>query len=178
MKDTYFYLPKEKYSRLATLYTEDSAKHLIKAPEHSQINGDFYRDYPAMQGTYFSGGGGLSSTAYDYAIFMQMLLNGGEYNGHRILSRNSIRMMTMNQIGDLSLGNDKFGLGFGIVTERGSAESPAPVGTYSWGGMFSSSYWIDPKDKIVAQLFLQLFPNSHGDIHEKFKVLVYQAMTN
>jgi CubicO group peptidase (beta-lactamase class C family) len=67
MKDTYFYLPKEKYSRLATLYTEDSTKHIIKAPEHSQINGDFYRDYPNTPGTYFSGGGGLSSTAYDYA---------------------------------------------------------------------------------------------------------------
>jgi CubicO group peptidase (beta-lactamase class C family) len=178
MKDTYFYLPKEKYSRLATLYTEDSTQHIVKAPEHSQINGDFYRDYPNMPGTYFSGGGGLSSTAYDYAIFMQMLLNGGEFNGHRILSRNSIRMMTMNQIGDLSLGDNKFGLGFQIVTERGSAKEPAPAGTYSWGGMFSSSYWIDPKDKIVAQLFLQLFPNSHGDIHEKFQVLVYQAMIN
>jgi CubicO group peptidase (beta-lactamase class C family) len=178
MKDTYFYLPKEKYSRLATLYTEDSTKHIIKAPEHSQINGDFYRDYPNTPGTYFSGGGGLSSTAYDYAIFMQMLLNGGEFNGNRILSRNSLRMMTMNQIGDLSLGDNKFGLGFAIVTEAGSAKSPAPVGTYSWGGMFSSSYWIDPKDKIIAQLFLQLYPNSHADIHDKFKVLVYQAMTN
>lgn len=178
MKDTYFYLPKEKYSRLATLYTEDSTQHIIKAPEHSQINGDFYRDYPNTEGTYFSGGGGLSSTAYDYAIFMQMLLNGGEFNGHRILSRNSVRMMTMNQIGDLSLGDNKFGLGFQIVTEKGSAKTPAPVGTFSWGGMFSSSYWIDPKDKVVAQLFLQLFPNSHGDIHEKFQVLVYQAMTN
>jgi CubicO group peptidase (beta-lactamase class C family) len=178
MKDTYFYLPKEKYSRLATLYTEDSTQHIIKAPEHSQINGDFYRDYPNTQGSYFSGGGGLSATAYDYAIFMQMLLNGGEFNGHRILSRNSVRMMTMNQIGDLSLGDNKFGLGFQIVTEKGSAKTPAPVGTYSWGGMFSSSYWIDPKDKVVAQLFLQLFPNSHGDIHEKFQVLVYQAMTN
>ncbi len=178
MKDTYFYLPKEKYGRLAMLYSEDSTQHIIKAQEHSQINGDFYRDYPTMRGTYFSGGGGLSSTAYDYAIFMQMMINGGEYNGKRLLSRNTVRMMTMNQIGDIAFGDNKFGLGFAIVTEAGSAKSPAPAGTYTWGGMFSSSYWIDPKDKIVAQLFLQLFPNSHGDIHDKFKVLVYQAMTN
>ncbi|MFI5155535.1 MAG: serine hydrolase domain-containing protein [Chitinophagales bacterium] len=178
MKDTYFYLPREKHSRLAMLYTEDSTQHIVKALEHSQINGDFYRDYPNMQGTYFSGGGGLSSTAYDYAIFMQMMINGGEYNGKRLLSRNTVRMMTMNQIGNLELGDNKFGLGFAIVTEAGSAKSPAPAGTYTWGGMFSSSYWIDPKDKIVAQLFLQLFPNSHADIHDKFKVLVYQAMTN
>ena len=178
MKDTYFYLPPEKYKRLATLYTEDSTQHVIKALEVSSINGEFRRDYPAMKGTYFSGGGGLSSTSYDYAIFMQMLLNGGEYNGKRILSRNSIRMMTMNQIGDLSVGDNKFGLGFGIVTEKKSAQSPAPAGSYEWGGMFSSSYWIDPKEKIVAQLFLQLFPNSHGDIHEKFQVMVYQSIVN
>jgi CubicO group peptidase (beta-lactamase class C family) len=178
MKDTYFYRPPEKYKRLAMLYTEDSTAHIVKSPEHMGLNGDFYRDYPAAKGTYFSGGGGLSSTAYDYAIFMQMLLNGGEYNGHRILSRNSVRMMTMNQIGDLSLGDDKFGLGFQIITEKGSAKSPEPAGSFSWGGMFSSSYWVDPKEKIVAQLFLQLFPNSHADIHEKFKVLVYQSITN
>ena len=177
MKDTYFYLPKEKYSRLAVLYTEDSTQHIIKAPEHENINGDFYRDYPNTPGTYFSGGGGLSSTAYDYAIFMQMLLNGGEYNGRRILSRNTIRMMTMNQIGDLSLGDYKFGLGFEVVTEKASGRStPLNIGSFSWGGMFSSSYWIDPKEKIVAQLFLQLYPNSHSDIHDKFKLFVYQAI--
>ena len=177
MKDTYFYLPKEKYSRLAMLYTEDSTHHIIKAPEHENINGDFYRDYPNTPGTYFSGGGGLSSTAYDYAIFMQMLLNGGEYNGKRILSRNTIRMMTMNQIGDLSLGDNKFGLGFAVVTEKASGTStPESVGSFSWGGMFSSSYWIDPKEKIVAQLFLQLYPNSHGDIHNRFMLFVYQAI--
>jgi len=131
-----------------------------------------------MDGTYFSGGGGLSSTAYDYGIFMQMLLNGGEYNGKRILSRTTIRMMTTNQIGDLDFGDDKFGLGFGLATEKTSAHSPISVGTFSWGGLFSSSYWIDPKEKIIAQFFLQQYPNSHGDIHEKFKALVYQAIND
>lgn len=179
MKDTWFYLPADKQNRLATLYTEDDSKHIKKAPETMDINGAFYSDYPKTNGTYFSGGGGLASTAYDYAIFMQMLLNNGVYNGKRILSRNTIRMMTTNQIGDLTLGHgNTFGLGFEIVTEKGSAFSPRPEGSYSWGGMFSSSYWIDPKEKIVAQLFLQLYPNSHGDIHEKFKVLTYQALND
>jgi len=178
MKDTYFYLPKEKRDRLATLYSEDSTKHIIKDGETYELNGTIYVNYPNMNGTYYSGGGGLSSTAYDYSIFMQMLLNGGEYNGKRILSRTSIRMMTSNQIGDLDFGDDKFGLGFGIVTERGAAKTPVSPGTFSWGGMFSSSYWIDPKEKIIAQFFLQQFPNSHGDIHEKFKALVYQAINN
>jgi CubicO group peptidase (beta-lactamase class C family) len=87
-------------------------------------------------------------------------------------------MMTTNQIGDLNLGESKFGLGFGITTDKSVANSPASPGTFSWGGMFSSSYWIDPTEKIVAQLFLQQFPNSHGDIHDKFKALVYQAINN
>lgn len=179
MKDTYFYLPAEKQNRLATLYTEDNIRHVQKAPVTMDINGTFLSDYPNTTGTYFSGGGGLVSTAYDYAIFMQMLLNNGVYNGRRVLSRNTVRMMTTNQIGDLRLGHgNTFGLGFELVTPQGSAFSPRPEGSYSWGGMFSSSYWIDPKEKIVAQLFLQLYPNSHGDIHEKFKVLTYQALND
>ncbi|HEV8505284.1 MAG TPA: serine hydrolase domain-containing protein [Chitinophagaceae bacterium] len=176
MKDTYFYLPKEKRNRLATLYSEDSTKHLIKDGETFELNGSIYVNYPNMDGTYYSGGGGLSSTAYDYGIFMQMLLNGGEYNGRRILGKASMRMMTSNQIGDIDFGDDKFGLGFGIVTERGAAKTPVSPGTFSWGGMFSSSYWIDPKEKIIAQFFLQQFPNSHADIHDKFKALVYRAI--
>lgn len=179
MKDTYFYLPKEKRSRLATLYTEDSAtKRIKKNGETYQLNGTLYINYPDMDGTYYSGGGGLSSTAYDYSIFMQMLLNRGEYNGKRILSRAGVRMMTTNQIGDLNVGDNKFGLGFGIATEKSVVNNPSSPGTFSWGGMFSSSYWIDPTEKIVAQFFLQQFPNSHSDIHDKFKALVYQAIIN
>jgi CubicO group peptidase (beta-lactamase class C family) len=176
MKDTYFYLPKEKQSRLVVLYTEDSSNHLVKMEEHIGINGDFNRDYPNTNGTYFSGGGGLSSTAMDYAVFMQMLLNGGEYNGKRILSPASVRMMTVSQFDKIDWPDNKFGLGFGIYTDKSSAKSPLSPGSFDWGGMFSSSYWVDPKEKIVAQLFLNQFPNSHGEIHNKFKVLVYQAL--
>jgi CubicO group peptidase (beta-lactamase class C family) len=178
MKDTYFYLPKEKRNRLATLYTEDSTGHLEKSGETYTLNGTMYVNYPDLDGTYYSGGGGLSSTAYDYGIFMQMLLNGGEYNGKRILSRTSIRMMTTNQIGDINFGDDNFGLGFGIFTDKSAAKSPPSAGTFYWGGFFSSSYWIDPKEKIIAQLFLQQYPNSHSEIHEKFKSLIYQAIND
>lgn len=182
MKDTYFYLPESKQSRLANLYTEDSLKHIVKMPEVIQLNGNFYRDYPNIKGgSFYSGGGGLVSTAYDYAIFMQMLLNGGDYNGKHILSKASIRLMTTNQIGTLSKntfsGPDaKFGLGFELVTDSNYGRSYYSMGTFSWGGMFSSSYWIDPKEKIVAQFVLQMLPSSHGDINEKFKVQVYQAL--
>ncbi len=179
MKDTYFYLPAEKYNRLAQLYTEDKEKKLMKAPDTSNLNGTFYANYPALNGTYYSGGAGLSSTAYDYALFMQMLLNGGSYNGKQLLSPVSVHMMTSNQIGQLTVSNgDKFGLGFEIVPEANNGRTPVSVGTFSWGGAFSSSYWIDPKEKIVAQLFINQMPMSHGDIHEKFKALVYQALSN
>jgi CubicO group peptidase (beta-lactamase class C family) len=173
MKDSYFYLPESKYSRLAVLNTEDSLHHLAKAAQ--KVN-SIRLDYPNTKGTYYSGGGGLSSTMYDYAVFMQMFLNGGEYNGKRILSRNTVRMMTMNQIGDLSLGDSKFGLGFGITTEKGSAAMPANEGSFEWGGYFGTNYWADPKEKIIALLMTQQVPNSHGDLGDKFKVLVYQAL--
>ncbi len=176
MKDTYFYLPKEKHNRLAILYTENEQKQIVRAPDHLNINGDFVSDYPNQAGTYFSGGGGLSSTAMDFTIFMQMLLNGGAYNGKRLLSRSTVTMMTVSQYDKLNWPDNKMGLGFSIATEKSLASSPLSPGSFSWGGMFSSSYWIDPKEKIVAQLFLNQYPQSHGEIHDKFKVLVYQAI--
>ena len=112
---------------------------------------------------------------------MQMLLNGGDYNGKHILSKASIRLMTTNQIGNLSRNGSngldtKFGLGFELVTAGNYGKNYCSMDTYSWGGMFASSYWIDPKEKIVAQFVLQMLPASHGDINEKFKVQVYEAL--
>jgi CubicO group peptidase (beta-lactamase class C family) len=177
MKDTYFYIPKEKQNRLAMLHSEDATKHVINTPETINVNGTLYRDYPNFAGTFYSGGGGLVSTAYDYAVFMQMLLNEGEYNGKHLLSKKSIHLMTINQVGDINIGRAaKFGLGFQIATDADDARSTVSTGTFSWGGMFASSYWIDPKEKIVAQFVLQHYPISHGDIAEKFKVAVYQAL--
>ena len=135
-------------------------------------------NYPLEVSTYYSGGAGLSSTIYDYAVFLQMLLNNGVYNGKRIISRNAVRMMTMNQIGDLSRGDDKFGLGFQVVTERGSARTPAQAGTFSWGGAFATSYWVDPKEKIVMLFYRQLQNTTKGEVVEKFRALAYAAMND
>lgn len=177
MKDTYFHVPQEKAGRLVNLYKEDSTGRLIKAGSN-MLNGPVSTDYPLIKSTYYSGGAGLSSTIYDYGIFLQMLLNNGVYNGKRILSRNSVRLMTMNQVGDLSRGDDKFGLGFQIVSEKGSARTPAQQGTYSWGGAFSTSYWVDPKEKIVMLFYRQLQGGTHGDVVEKFRALTYQAIND
>lgn len=171
MVDTYFNLPPEKHHRLAVLYTEDSLHKLMKY--RSDENND---NYPVTGSAFFSGGAGLSSTALDYAIFLQMLLNGGIYNGKRILSPATVRMMTMNQIGDLNLGNRKFGLGFGIATEKTAASEPASEGSFEWGGYFGTMYWVDPKEKLIGMIMTQEVPNSEGDIFAKFRVLTYGAI--
>ena len=177
MKDTYFNVPKEKAGRLVTMYTEDSTGHLTLS-KTGLLNGPVTPDYPLSKKSYFSGGAGLSSPIYDYAVFLQMLLNGGEYNGKRILSRNTVRMMTMNQIGDLTFrGYDKFGLGFQIVSEK-NGDVPAQPGTYSWGGAYATSYWVDPKEKMVILFYRQLQRTTHGGLSDNFRVLVYQALND
>lgn len=178
MKDTYFYLPKEKQSRLANLYSEDSTGKAVMMAPIRQLNGEMIRDYPNTNGTYFSGGGGLSSTIYDYAVFLQMMLNGGTYNGKRLLSRNTVRMMTMNQVGDIARGPNKFGLGFGVTTEKGSSVLPWNEGSFDWGGMFATTYWVDPKEKLVGLFYRNIFPTRMAGFNEKYKVLVYQAIND
>ncbi|QDA61143.1 serine hydrolase domain-containing protein [Hymenobacter jejuensis] len=172
MRDTYFYLPANKQPRLAALYTQDAAKNTIKTgPRDGMIP-----DYPKEAGTYFSGGAGLSSTIDDYAIFLQMMLNEGQYKGRRLLKPATVRLMTQNQIGDVNQGLNKFGLGFSIVTPQGAAKSGLSEGSFEWGGIFGTTYWVDPKEKIVALLYTQKYPNSYGDLADKYKMLVRQTV--
>jgi CubicO group peptidase (beta-lactamase class C family) len=173
MKDTWFNLPRDKFDRLATVYTEDSLHHII--PWSHTFRG-IDPDYPMISKGYFSGGAGMSSTALDYAIFLQMLLNKGKYNGHRILSPRTVELMTQNQIGDLSLGKNKFGLGFEIVTPQAAAAGARSQGTFAWGGYLGTTYWADPEQNMVCLLMTQQTPNSHGDLAKKFEVLVYSAL--
>ena len=134
-------------------------------------------DYPkTTNGTYFSGGAGLSSSLQDYAIFLQMLLNGGEYNGKRILSPMTINLILTNQIGDLNVGQDKFGLGFSLNSAKSAARLPVPAGAFAWGGYFGTTYWADPKEGVIGLIYTQKVPNSYGNAADKFKVLLYQAI--
>lgn len=134
------------------------------------------RDYPNTNGTYYSGGGGLSSTIVDYAVFLQMMLNEGQYNGKRLLSRNTVRIMTMNQLASDVQAND-FGLGFGIVSEKGSAKLGVNKGSYEWGGMFATTYWVDPKEKLVCLIYRNMLP-APFNAADRYKILVYQALVN
>ena len=175
MNDSYFNVPASKADRLATVYTEDSSHHIIPW-SHSFRNID--PDYPIINKGYFSGGAGLSSTAFDYAIFLQMLLNGGIYNGKRILSPRSVEMITSNQLDFHYNGVNDFGLGFDIVSEKGANLGPQNKGSFSWGGYYGTTYWADPKAKLVCLIMTQQNPNSHGDLSDKFTALVYSSLKN
>jgi CubicO group peptidase (beta-lactamase class C family) len=174
MNDTYFYIPENKKSRLVKVYTEDKEHKPVQWTDKTFTGVDV--NYPLSKGTYYSGGAGLSSTITDYGQFLQMLINGGEYHGKRILSPRTVELMTSNQIGDLNLDRDKFGLGFEITTEAGQARLGVSKGSFSWGGFFGTSYWADPEKKLVGLLFFQQWPLTHGELHDKFRVLVYSAL--
>lgn len=170
MEDTWFYLPEDKHQRLVKVNTEDQNRTVVPMPDQEIVN------YPLTNGVYFSGGAGLSSTTKDYAIFLQMLLNKGVYKGKRLLASRTVELITSNQIGDLNVGKDKFGLGFEITTEAGQAVLGISEGSFAWGGYFGTTYWADPEERLVCLLFMQQVPLSHGEIQNKFKAMVYQAL--
>ena len=178
MKDTYYNVPPEKAPRLVNFFQEDSSG--IKKQD-KVFGGALDMNFPIQKHDYFSGGGGLSSTIYDYAVFLQMLLNNGEYNGTRLLAPNTVRLMTMNQIGDLFVNvtgptENKFGFGFSLITKEGSRLGPSQEGTYSWGGVFSTSYFVDPKEEMLVLLYRQMWGPHVADTDKAFKPLVYQAI--
>jgi len=173
MNDTYFNVPASKANRLATVYTEDASHHIIKWDHHFR---NIDPDYATMNKHYFSGGAGLSSTAWDYAVFLQMMLNKGMYNGHKILAPRTVEMMLSGQLDTMYNGINNFGLGFEIVTPKGAALAPKNVGSFGWGGYFGTTYWADPKENLVCLIMTQQNPNSHGDISEKIEALVYASL--
>jgi CubicO group peptidase (beta-lactamase class C family) len=174
MNDTHFYLPKEKHDRLVKLYAIDGSDSIISLSKNIQNS-----TYPiAGAQTYFSGGAGLEGTIEDYAKFCQMLLNGGSFNNKQILGRKTVDIMTTNQIGDLNIwGNEnKFGLGFELITEKGTSSLPGSVGTFKWGGMYRTDYTIDPKEDMVALFYTNVNPNRHWDFNSLNRILLYQSL--
>ena len=172
MKDTYFYLPKNKHSRLVALHgNKDGKAYKLNAAAFDAVT----TDYPKLEGSYFSGGAGLSSTAEDYAKFLQLFLNNGEYNGVRLLGRKTVELMLTDQLPEL---DNEFGLGFGLETAKNDFRSPVSVGSFSWGGAFSTQYWADPKENLIGVIYTNIYNNPHGSIAEKFRVLTYQAIAD
>lgn len=174
MVDTSFFLPREKRSRLATLYAAKESGGLARAPSAGREGQGEYVDGPRRC---FSGGAGLLSTASDYGRFLQMLVNGGELDGVRVLSPKSVELATSNHVGQLyEEGLSGFGLGFAVVEKVGRAGRLASVGEFSWGSAYYSSYWADPADAIVGVFLAQLLPARGLDLQQKFRTLVYQAV--
>jgi CubicO group peptidase (beta-lactamase class C family) len=171
MKDTCFFLPETRASRLTPAYGADDSGQ-IKMTEDPATS-------PYIKGPRkcYSGGAGLVATAEDYARFLLMLQNGGELGGARILSPKSVELMTADHVGQLySDGTTGFGLGFSIVKNLGVSGIPGTVGAYGWGGAYFTSYWVDPVEKLVAVFMIQLLPNGGSDLQNKFRTMVYQGI--
>jgi len=174
MDDTWFYLPESKYGRLVPVQTKKDG-NWVKYPPIPAYD----PDYPKKGAQkFFSGGGGLSSTAKDYATFLQMYLNNGELNGIRLLSRTTIQFMMANQVGDL-FGNsgEYYGLAFGVLDQMGeNLGGQGSSGTFSWGGYFNTQYFADPKENIIGILMKQTQDISADNTGWRFQQLVGQAV--
>lgn len=188
MKDTQFFIAPAQRSRMASLYIPDGKGGIARAADETIRWGTlmFAANLPYQdQRSYYSGGAGLTSTAMDYLRFTQMLLNGGVLDGNRILGPKSVELMRTNAIGSISVwdrldpaatGNlgDKFGLGFGIRSERGLTELGS-VGEFMWAGIYNTRYWMDPKEDLAIVFMSQRIPRM-PDIEEKVHAAVYQAI--
>lgn len=174
MDDTRFYLPESKHDRLVTVQQKDDDG------EWTPIPATFYDpDYPRTGAmTFFSGGAGLSGTAEDYAKFLQMYINQGEYAGTRLLSRTTVNFMMQNQVGDLfgNSGRD-YGLAFGLIDAEGETMGGrGSAGTFDWGGYFNTSYFADPHEGVIGIIYKQTQGPTGDQTSWKFRQLVFQAI--
>lgn len=174
MDDTWFYLPESKHDRLVTVQRKDPNGEWEPLPY------TFYdQDYPRKGAKkFFSGGAGLSSTVLDYAKFLQMYLNGGEYRGKRLLSRTTVEFMMQNQVAEL-LGNrgSDYGIAFGLVDPTGEAKGGrGSLGTFDWGGYFNTQYFADPEEDIIGLIFKQTSGSTGDQTGWKFRQLVFAAI--
>jgi CubicO group peptidase (beta-lactamase class C family) len=185
MHDTGFWVPEEKYERVASLYRYDETNH-----KKAKISG--FANSSLEKPAFLSGGGGLISTAGDYFKFIRMLEGRGKSGNVQLLSPSTFEMMVMNHLpnnADIStfgrpLGEEifydglGFGLGFGVVVDQAKTRVACPNGTFSWGGMASTAFWVDPVNEISAMFFTQLIPSSTYPIRQYLRSLVYAAVTN
>jgi CubicO group peptidase (beta-lactamase class C family) len=177
MRDTHFYLPSAKKDRLTVVYAAGERGTITRAPDPGRgFSQGAYVEGPRKA---FSGGAGLLSTANDYSRFLQMLLNGGELDGQRILSRKSVELMTADHLGSKPFREGVgFGLGFEIVTDVGERGEHSSVGEYGWGGAYHSKYWVDPREQLIVVYLTQVIPAGELDDFGKVRALVYQAIVD
>jgi CubicO group peptidase (beta-lactamase class C family) len=166
MKDTGYNLTEEQAKRMTVLHTYDDAGKVIKAPRQTPTSGN----------TVFAGANALFSTAQDYSLFAQMMGNGGEWNGKRYLSPKTVEIMTMDQANGLFKDPGKgFGFGFAVVDDLAESKALGSEGTYYWSGAYSTYFFIDPKEDLVAIFMTQVAPFS-SYYENKFRQMIYQAI--
>ena len=176
MKDTSFYLPMNKLDRLAVVYSAKDGKAERAPVEGTIASQGHYVNGPRKS---FSGGAGLLSTPGDYARFLQMMLNGGQLNGKRILSRKSVELMTIDSLLGITFRPGQgFGLGFSVVKDIGLYGALSSVGEYGWGGAYHSVYWVDPKEQLVVIYMTQLLPAGNIDDYGKLRAGVYSSIVD
>ena len=175
MPDTHFYLDNTKGGRLAAQYTPGKNKKIIL-----QDPGSKKSRWITSPRNIFSGSGGLVSTARDYLRFQQMILNEGQLNGVRILAPSTVSLMLENHTGNLPIWltgpGTGFGLGYGVIVDRGKSSSPLSKGSAFWGGAYCTISWIDREKNIVGLLMTQVRPYTHINIRRDFQVLTYQSI--
>ena len=175
LDDTHFFLPEDKVDRLATVYSSGDEGGLDRAPDPGHMVGQgAYVEGPRKS---FSAGAGLLSTATDYATFLQTMLNGGAFDGRRVLSRKTVESMTVDHLGGIPFRPGQgFGLGFSVVEDPAALGLPASVGEFGWGGAYHSTYWVDPAEELVVVYLTQLIPARDIDDHGKLRTLIHQAI--
>ncbi|MBL8211024.1 MAG: beta-lactamase family protein [Bryobacterales bacterium] len=168
MRDTWYWPPHDTDSRRAVLVVrgKDDPQSLSRIPPEA-----------AKARTFIGGASGLYSTAADYWRFAQMLLNGGQLDGKRVLGPRTIAWIAENHIGDLAFSTPghRFGLGMAVTTDRGKSNMPYSNGTYYWSGSQGTLFWIDPKEELIGVLMVQLTP-SPLKLRERFSQIVYSAI--
>jgi CubicO group peptidase (beta-lactamase class C family) len=183
MVDTDFVVTDAKWPRLATVYSPETAAGIrpMKDPESFGNTHMSPVAYYKPGKKYFSGGAGLTSTIRDYSRFALMLAGGGAVDGVRLLSPKSVELMSASHTGDLTtpgllLGPGiGFGLGFSVVTDLAATQALGSVGQYGWSGIYGTNFWVDPKERLIAIVMVQKYPNP--TVAAAFQPLVYQTLT-
>jgi CubicO group peptidase (beta-lactamase class C family) len=174
MNDTHYNVPESKTSRKAAVYEPVRDKGntiaLSRAPQATPPT------------AYFGGVAGLSSTAADYFRYAQMMLNGGELDGVRLLSPKTVDLMLTNHIGELPVANKGpgygFGLGYSILRDPGEASGPLSPGSGGWGGAWGTYFFVDPVEEMTAILMIQMTSHNHLTIRTDVTVLATQAIVD
>lgn len=178
MHDTYFFVPAEKAERIASLYHPQADVSLYKyAPEDQNFQGLTFTPVLNPDGplTYFSGGAGLYSTAFDYWRFLQMLLNQGELDGVRILKSETVQMITSHQLGDMEFfaPGISYGFGFYVQTQPIEGMKGSSAGSFSWSGIFNTSCMVDPPLQMIYVVMCQHFPIGNFEVRDKVDRFIY-----